>query len=172
MPDLDSRLAADRERFLDSIEQPPFEPLARRAGMLRRRRALTQAGAVAAALAAIGLVGVRAVDIHRPSPPPPAASPVATGPAAVYSANGITINGLPDLGSRGRGWRATWTVIGSACVCPCRRDHLTRDGRRENVTGFTRGATGVDHELEEDPHQRRMPPVGGGATADDVVPEV
>jgi photosystem II stability/assembly factor-like uncharacterized protein len=97
VPDLDSELAAERARFLDGIDQPSFEPIAQRAGKIRRRRTLAQVGAAAMALAAIGAVSVRTLDVHRPTPPPPAASPDATGPAAVYSANGITINGLPDL---------------------------------------------------------------------------
>lgn len=97
MPDLDRKLADERARFLDGIDQPPFEPIARRAGTLRRRRVLTQVGAVAAALAVIGAVGVSALDRHRLPAPPPAATPDPTEPAAVYSAAGITINGLPDL---------------------------------------------------------------------------
>ena len=95
MPDLDEQLTAGRQRVLDAIEQPPFEPIARRAGALRRRRALARVGTAAATAVLVGTAAVTALVNREPAPPPMADA--SASPGAIYSVDGITINGLPAL---------------------------------------------------------------------------
>ncbi|MER7275283.1 sialidase family protein [Dactylosporangium sp. NPDC000244] len=89
--ELASRLRAERDRL--DIEQPPMEVIAARAAALRRRRLAARTGA--AAIAALVAAGVGAVALDRRDHPAPTAA--ASDPAAVWSADGITITGLPHL---------------------------------------------------------------------------
>ncbi|GGM31922.1 hypothetical protein ACFFX1_05665 [Dactylosporangium sucinum] len=90
MPDqLGTRLRAERDRL--DIDQPPLTAITARAAALRRRRRLAQGGAAAAV--AVVIAGVVAGGGDEP-PPQPAAS---TDPAGVWTAENVTVNGLPHL---------------------------------------------------------------------------
>jgi hypothetical protein len=92
VPDqLEIRLRAERDRL--DIDQPPLAVIAVRAGALRRRRRIAQ-GAVVAAMA-LTLGGVVTTVLHDRQPSP--AKPAASDPAGVWTAEGVTINGLPHL---------------------------------------------------------------------------
>ena len=88
MPDqLETRLRAERDRL--DIDQPPLSVIAARAGALRRRRRAVQ-GTLAAAL--LLSLGGALLTTREDRPPPPAQA--TTG---AWTAEGITINGLPHL---------------------------------------------------------------------------
>ncbi|GAA2619385.1 hypothetical protein GCM10010399_58030 [Dactylosporangium fulvum] len=83
---------AERDRL--DIKQPPLAVITARASVLRRRRRLARAGAASAVAAlAILAVTVTVTGDDRPVPNQPAAS----DPAGVWSAEDITVNGLPHL---------------------------------------------------------------------------
>ncbi|MDQ7910011.1 sialidase family protein [Phytohabitans sp. ZYX-F-186] len=101
MPELETRLAREREDLLDAIEQPPLERIGARAATVRRRRGARRAGAAVALLAVAGLAALRPWS-GDPPPPPPVADPA---PGVVYTDAGITINGLTGDGYIDpRGW--------------------------------------------------------------------
>ncbi|MGI5247194.1 hypothetical protein [Dactylosporangium sp. CA-139066] len=94
MPDpLGTRLRAERDRL--DIEQPPLSAIAARAAALRRRRIAARTGVAALAALATAGVAVTVLDGRGAVPPQVAAS--ATDPARTWSAEGITIEGLPQL---------------------------------------------------------------------------
>ncbi|MBF9134635.1 exo-alpha-sialidase [Plantactinospora sp. S1510] len=91
---LDVRLADGRTDLLDSIDQPPLARIRDRAAARRRRRRAAGSGGAAllcVAVAATLLLQPWTADGTAPSPPPVADAPPG-GP--VYTAAGITINGL------------------------------------------------------------------------------
>lgn len=93
---LDVRLAHGRTDLLDSIDQPPLARIRDRAGARRRRRRAAGsggAGLLCTAVAAILLLQPWTADGTDPLPPPVADAPPG-GP--VYTAAGITINGLTE----------------------------------------------------------------------------
>jgi hypothetical protein len=98
VPDLDDQLSAGRQRLLDAIDQPPFEPIASRARAVRRRRGVIRAGAAVATAVLVSTAGIAALLARSPEtvPRPPAADASAS-PGAIYKAEGITINGLPAM---------------------------------------------------------------------------
>ncbi|WP_432834961.1 sialidase family protein [Dactylosporangium sp. CA-092794] len=95
MPDqLEARLRAERERL--DIDLPPLSAIAVRAAALRRRR--RAARAAVAALAAVALAGMgAAVAALRAGGTPPAPTAAASTAAPIWTADGITIQGLPHL---------------------------------------------------------------------------
>jgi len=94
VPELETRLAREREGLLDSIEQPPLERVGARAATIRHRRRARRAGAVLAVVAVAGFVGLRPWDTDQ-TPPVANLSP---SPGVVYTDAGITINGLTGDG--------------------------------------------------------------------------
>ncbi|MEV6928492.1 sialidase family protein [Dactylosporangium sp. NPDC051485] len=94
MPDrMETRLRAERDR-LDGIEQPPLAVIAARAAALRRRRRAAAAGV--AALAALAIAGTALTAKRAGDSPPPVVAASAAGPGQTWSAEGITIDGLPE----------------------------------------------------------------------------
>ncbi|MER7005656.1 sialidase family protein [Dactylosporangium sp. NPDC000555] len=94
MPDLETRLRAERDRL--DIDQPPLSIIAARAAALRRRRLAARAGlAGAAALTAVAVAGGALAALRGGDPPAPAVA--ASDPSGAWSAEGITIVGLPRL---------------------------------------------------------------------------
>lgn len=88
--DLDERLARSRAEVLQGIDQPPLTELRRRGAARRGRR---RAGlAVLAVAATAGVLLVRGPGVDRVAPVPPAGL---TDGAARYTAEGITVAGLP-----------------------------------------------------------------------------
>ncbi|GAA0739050.1 hypothetical protein GCM10010199_62620 [Dactylosporangium roseum] len=85
-------MRAERDRL--DIEQPPLSVIAARANVLRRRRRLGRAGA-ACAVVGLVLAGVAVTVTGEDQPPPD--QPAASGPAGVWTAEDITVNGLPHL---------------------------------------------------------------------------
>lgn len=103
MPDLETRLARERDGLLDAIEQPPLERVGARAATIRHRRRARRAGAVLAVVAVAGFVALRPWSGTDQKPPPVA--DVSPSPGVVYTDAGITINGLtgdPILDPRGK----------------------------------------------------------------------
>ena len=92
---LTAQLMADRERLV--IEQPPLEQITRRARVLRRRQTALRGAVVAAVAIFAGTVAVRAVDDSpdRHAPAAERSSAPVVDEAGVWTADGITINGLP-----------------------------------------------------------------------------
>ncbi len=102
MPELETRLAREREGLLDAIEQPPLERIGARAATIRHRRQARRVGAVLAVVAVAGFVGLR--PWSDDSKPPQVADPNPS-PGVVYTDAGITINGLTGEGHLDvRGW--------------------------------------------------------------------
>ncbi|MGN9911942.1 WD40/YVTN/BNR-like repeat-containing protein [Phytohabitans sp. LJ34] len=102
MPDLETRLARERDGLLDAIEQPPLERVGARATAIRHRRRARRVGAVLAVVAVAGFAALRPWSTDQK--PPPVADP-SPSPGVVYTDAGITINGLtgdPILDLRGQ----------------------------------------------------------------------
>jgi RNA polymerase sigma-70 factor (sigma-E family) len=90
-----SRLSRGREALkglLDDVEAPPITEVRARAGQIRTRRQVTQALAVLGVL----LIGV-VWFLPRGTGLPPAVPPSPTPP--VYTAYGVTVNGIFDVGT-------------------------------------------------------------------------
>lgn len=104
MPELETKLARERESLLDAIEQPPLERVGARAATIRHRRRARRAGAVLAVVAVAGFVGLRPWSTDQK--PPPVADP-SPSPGVVYTDAGITINGLTGEGFLERAGRIT-----------------------------------------------------------------
>jgi photosystem II stability/assembly factor-like uncharacterized protein len=93
VPDqLETRLRAERDRL--DIEQPPLSVIAARADTLRRRRTAARIGATA--LAALAVAGVAVIAQRDRAGAPPVVAASVADPARTWSAEGITINGLPQ----------------------------------------------------------------------------
>jgi Photosynthesis system II assembly factor YCF48 len=90
--DLEHDLARARTALLDAIQQPPLDRIAGRATTLRRRRLALRGGTALATVVAIG------ITLLRPWAGPEATVPPAETPPSwpVYTADGITINGLTE----------------------------------------------------------------------------
>jgi hypothetical protein len=95
MPDsyLDEDLARARTDLLDAIEQPPLAEITGRASTLRRRRRAVRSATALVAIVAVGVAVLRPWAGHPEATVPPADTPP-SGP--VYTAAGITINGLTE----------------------------------------------------------------------------
>jgi hypothetical protein len=102
VPDLETRLARERDGLLDAIEQPPLERVGVRAAAIRHRRRARRVGAVLAVVAVAGFAALRPWSTDQK--PPQVADP-SPSPGVVYTDAGITINGLtgdPILDLRGK----------------------------------------------------------------------
>jgi hypothetical protein len=95
VPELETRLAREREELLDAIEQPPLDRVGARAARIRNRRRARRAGAVLAVVAVAGFAGLRPWETDQK--PPQVADP-SPPPGVVYTDAGITINGLTSEG--------------------------------------------------------------------------
>ncbi len=91
--DLDERLAAGRQRLVDSIEQPPLAQITARATTLRRRRRAAELGGSLTAVLAVILLAVQ--WLHPTAGSPPGGGHGSAAPAPVWRGLGITLTGLP-----------------------------------------------------------------------------
>ncbi|GAB3503757.1 WD40/YVTN/BNR-like repeat-containing protein [Phytohabitans suffuscus] len=102
MPELETRLAREREGLLDAIEQPPLERIGARAAGIRHRRRARRAGAALAVVAVAGFAVLRPWSTDQE---PPGVADPSPSPGVVYTDAGITINGLTGDGYLDpRGW--------------------------------------------------------------------
>ncbi|BCB85311.1 hypothetical protein Psuf_026240 [Phytohabitans suffuscus] len=95
MPELETRLAREREGLLDAIEQPPLERIGARAAGIRHRRRARRAGAALAVVAVAGFAVLRPWSTDQE---PPGVADPSPSPGVVYTDAGITINGLTGDG--------------------------------------------------------------------------
>jgi hypothetical protein len=96
MPDLEQRLAAERDAFFAGLKPPEITTLRVRATARRRRRRAVIAGSALACALAVA-VGVGAAGIGPgPNPQPPAATPTttSTGNRPEWTGGGLTVLGL------------------------------------------------------------------------------
>jgi hypothetical protein len=153
---LDVQLARGRTDLLDRIGQPPLDRIQHRAARRRRRRRNAAGGALLA-LAVAGTLLIRPwAGVVDPAPPPVAGTPPA-GP--IYTAAGITINGLTETGLTDIAGTISdveftdpdhgYLVAECASTTPCPASVArTSDGgvswQPTELPGATRGQTGLD----------------------------